>query len=459
MRVKFVPAGVLLSILSFYTLASGYFFSPTHGIVETSDGEKVELIIQDPGLTAELVFKGINIISNMAFLATNDILYLEKDNGTVNRIINGTLKPEPLLDLDVVHSDGLLGIAVSENKTYPRYVFLYLTETTKKYGEDIETNKEMVTVNQTLGQTAQCNCVYRYELLDNKLVNPKLLLELPAVPGPMHNGGEIIIGPDDNLYISVGDVTGYKSAATRTKAQNYQDGARPDGRAGIHVITQDGQPVNKPFEIDNLLKTYYAYGIRSSFGMDFDPETNNLWITENGPDYGDEINVVEPGFNSGADYVFGASFLYERHAAIDQDFDPDELVNFNGKGEYSDPEFVWDTPVGVTAIQFLDSDRYGKEYENDIFVADINHGNIYHFDLDDESNRKKLLLDEPLDDTVADNDNETLPVLFASGSGGITDLQVGPDGYLYVLSTQKNSANPPVGSIYRIVPQPFGTSP
>ena len=47
------------------------------------------------------------------------------------------------------------------------------------------------------------------------------------------------------------------------------------------------------------LNLYYAYGIRNSFGMDFDPVTGKLWDTENGPDYGDEINLVEPGFNSG----------------------------------------------------------------------------------------------------------------------------------------------------------------
>ena len=51
---------------------------------------------------------------------------------------------------------------------------------------------------------------------------------------------------------------------------------------------------------------YYAYGIRNSFGMDFDPVTGNLWDTENGPSYGDEINLVEPGFNSGWQVVQGS---------------------------------------------------------------------------------------------------------------------------------------------------------
>jgi hypothetical protein len=79
-------------------------------------------------LSVETVFTGINFTSNMAFLRPDDILYLEKNNGTVNRITNGVMLDKPLLDLDVVHSDGLLGIAVSKNERGPTYVFLYFTE-------------------------------------------------------------------------------------------------------------------------------------------------------------------------------------------------------------------------------------------------------------------------------------------------------------------------------------------
>ena len=52
-------------------------------------------------------------------------------------------------------------------------------------------------------------------------------------------------------------------------------------------------------EAEGPLRYYYAMGIRRHFGMDFDPLTGTLWATENGPAAGDEINMVEPGFNSG----------------------------------------------------------------------------------------------------------------------------------------------------------------
>ena len=68
-----------------------------------------------------------------------------------------------------------------------------------------------------------------------------------------------------------------------------------DGRAGILRITQDGKPVlsgNAEGILGNEypLNLYYAYGVKNSFGIDFDPVTDKLWLTENGPKYGDEIN-------------------------------------------------------------------------------------------------------------------------------------------------------------------------
>jgi glucose/arabinose dehydrogenase len=176
--------------------------------------------------------------------------------------------------------------------------------------------------------------------------------------------------------------------------------------------------------------------------MDIDPVSGNLWNTENGPGYGDEINLVEPGFNSGGGQIYGMS-------SIEPKFDSTVLVHFEGKGEYSDPEFVWNTTVGVTAIQFLDSDKYGEEYKNDMFVGDVNNGNIYHFDLNED--RTQLLLEGNLEDKIADIPREADEVIFGEGFGGITDLDIGADGYLYILAINRFHEDN-TGTIYRIVP-------
>ena len=178
----------------------------------------------------------------------------------------------------------------------------------------------------------------------------------------------------------------------------------------------------------------------------------NLWDTENGPGFGDEINLVEPGFNSGWNKVAGiweyqlkteeklrdlGMNYYGGPVASEQ---PDGLVDFGGRGKYSTPEFVWNQTAGVTAIKFLDSDKLGKDYQNDIFVGDIHNGNLYHFDL--SKDRKHLLLDGPLKDKIANNPDELQEAILGRGFNGITDIEVGPDGYLYILSF--------AGSIFRI---------
>jgi aldose sugar dehydrogenase len=380
---------------------------------------KGEPSVKDPNLRIETVTKGLVLPTTMAFAGPDDILVLEKNKGTIQRIVNGQMMDEPLLKVNVSSEveRGMLGIAISKNnQTGKSYVFLYFTESKR----------------QEEGNEPIASRLYRYELTNNKLVNPKLLLDLPAVPGPRHNAGNIMVGPDNNLYVSIGDLDGHI-----TMAQNVKDAGWPDGSSAILRITQDGQaPIEGILGDNGIGKKYYAYGIRNSFGMDFDPVTGRLWDTENGPSYGDEINLVEPGFNSGWVKVQGMAPV---------DFNTElELVNYQGRGNYSDPEFVWTDTVGPTAIKFLHSDRLGKQYENDAFVSDITQGNIYRFDLD--ANRTQLVLEDVLADKIANNATENKDIIFGEGFGGITDLEVGPyDGYLYIVSLGH-------GAIYRIVP-------
>jgi glucose/arabinose dehydrogenase len=316
----------------------------------------------------------------------------------------------------------MLGIAVSKvEEIGSPDIFLYFTEA-------------------PIGEFPMGNRVYKYELVNNKLVNPKLLLNLPALPGPSHNGGAILIGSDNNVYTVIGDVGGH-----RNQAQNQESGGQPDGTSGILRITQDGMPVvNSPLGDREPLNLYYSYGLRNSFGLDFDPVTGNLWDTENGEDFGDEINLVEPGFNSGWNKVQGIWTLDEQEGMTEvAPLHPENgLVDFGGKGKYSPPEFTWRDSIGPSTIKFLNSDRLGKQYENDIFVGDIDKGNLYHFDLNE--GRTELVLEVSLADKLADADDENEGIIFGQGFGAITDIEVGPDGYLYIVGFQ--------GIIYRIVP-------
>ena len=398
--------------------------------------------LNDPKLQVELITEKIIDPTTMAFVGPDDILVLEKNTGIVKRIVNGQMLDEPILDVNVDGKDerGMLGITIDTNSDVS-YVFLYYTEAEEDGGDAVG------------------NRLYRYELVGNELVNPKLLLDLPYLPGPAHNGGIVKIGPDNNIYVTVGELieTKYNENDYNTLAQNYANGKQPDGRGGILRVTQDGQIVNgKGILGDNHpLNMYYAYGIRNSFGMDFDPVTGNVWDTENGPKFGDEINLVEPGFNSGWSKLAGVwNVNMETNEEGDRSInkgeqqfsEPNNLVDFDRRGEYSPPEFTWEDNIAPTAIKFLDSDKLGEQYTNDIFVGSFLEGSIYHFDL--TSNRSGLELDNMLQDKIANSHEEVEGILFGKGFGTITDIEVSPDGNLYVL-TGIRSDN---GKLYRISP-------
>ena len=217
------------------------------------------------------------------------------------------------------------------------------------------------------------NRVYKYELVDDntKLANPKLLLNLPALPDDSHVGGVVAIGPDNNVYLAVGDQrpTAFNrldNPDSHTKAQNYVNGIEPDGRSGILRITQDGGIVGGEGILggSHPLNKYYAYGIKNSFGLDFDPVTGNLWDTENGPSFGDEINLVEPGFNSGWANIQGFWTLDDEWNKGEEVTTPLNakdygLIDFGGKGQYSSPEFTWD--VAPIALKFLNSNKFNMK--------------------------------------------------------------------------------------------------
>jgi aldose sugar dehydrogenase len=393
---------------------------------DTASSSSVIPILKDHELAMQYITSGLDFATGMAFLADNDVLVIEKNKGTVQRIIDGHLLEEPILDVNVANEveRGMLGIATSHNAHDDKtYVFLYYTE-----AEDVDRG-------DPIG-----NRLYRYEFSENRLVNPKLLLDLPYSPGPAHNGGVVQIGPDNNVYVVIGNlyVNTFDNGGESTLAQNIANGEEPDGRGGILRVTQDGEVVDGEGILGegHALDKYYAYGIRNSFGIGFDPITGNLWDTENGGF--DEINLVEPGFNSGFQQITGSASRFEN-----AEFDPENLVEFNGNGKYKDPELDLGEHLAPTALTFFNSKEFGHEFENQLLVAGAK-GTIFRFDLKED--RTELILEGPLEDKIVDGDKELADVTFAEGLGTITDMEVGPDGYLYLINYEED------GSLFKIVP-------
>ena len=396
----------------------------------------------DPNLKVELVYTGPGFPTNMAFIGPDDILLLSKNDGKVLRIKDGK-NLGPVLEVNVSKKDerGLLGIATEpyKNQEFPTKVFLYYSLCSSK----IECN----------------NFVYKYDWVQkqDKLTNPRLLLQLPGLPSSSHVGGDIAVGPDGYLYLTIGDLISTelfnKNPKYNTKAQNYLEGEEPDGRGGILRVTQEGKPVgNGTIGSAYPLNLYYAYGIKNSFGIGFDPITGNLWDTENGPSFGDEINLVEPGFNSGWSKIQGfwtVSGTGEKMVMVMGMSEPSGLVDFGGKGKYHEPKFVWDRTVAPTALTFLNSSKLGSQYLNDMFVGSVEDGRIFHFKLND--NRTDLALPNSLKSKIVSEKGEEGQIMFGEDFGIVTDMQVGPhDGYLYVVSGDRPNR---LGTVYKIIPK------
>lgn len=365
--------------------------------------------LNDPQLRVTEVASGLVQPTAMAFIGPSDILVLQKADGQVRRVLDGILLPDPVLDMPV-DSDGergLLGIALHPTFPAAPFVYLYLTESS--------------TEDDTSGSPPPAgHRIYRFTWNGRILTAPFLITNLPATPGPIHDGGVMTFGPDNKLYAMIGDL------GRRGKLQNIPNGSEPDDTSVILRLNDDGTiPSDNPFfnQGGNWAK-YYAYGIRNGFGLAFDAVTGKLWMTENGPDTYDEVNMVKPGFNSGWVQLLGPATRNSQGV--------DDLFLVPGS-QYRDPTFSWFDTVGPTGIVFLNSQQLGARYHNHVFVGDITSGNLYHFA--PNVARDGFLFEDPaLDDLVADTDAELQEVIFGTGFGGITDLKVGPDGRLYVLA-------------------------
>ena len=422
MRTKFLLSIVVFTAATVAGLVLALFLmsiNPTTIIW----GPKSGPVLHDDMLALELVVEGLDLPTSMRFLDDGSILVLEKNDGQVRVVSDGKLLDEPAIDVGVANAveQGLLGIAIwnGENDTS---VFLYLTE-----------NYEDKTRN----------VIYKYIYDKNEkiLENMTLVLELPGEPGPFHNGGKLAIGPRDGyLYAVIGDVSSGGGIL-----DNQIPGRPPNDKSVILRVDRDsGTPVeDNPFYnytgSMEKLHQYYAYGIRNSFGMEFDPMTGKLWMTENGDDVYDEINIVEPGFNSGWHKIMGP--IVRTNMTIEND-----LIIFDG-AKYGDPIFSWYAPVGVTDIEFLNSTKLREKYDNNIFVGDINNSNLYFFEVN--GNRTGVTFHDPrLLDLVADpvkegEDSELSSLILGDGFGRITDIESGPDGLLYIMTYED-------GKIYRL---------
>jgi aldose sugar dehydrogenase len=382
--------------------------------IEKTAGVPLNAKVYDNNFFVEDYISGLSQPTAMTFVG-NDILILEKNSGHVKLIRDDQVTPEPLLDFEVASSNesGLLGITSVNNDVY-----IYVTESENE---------------KTLG-----NNIYRYTWDGNNLINSKLMNSLSS-ESTWHNGGSLTANLNGEVFAVIGDQIDENFKNEFRLLQNHNNGDFDD--SGIIVRVGYDSEVTQPKFDENPLLHYYAIGIRNSFGLDVDPLTNNLWDTENGPDDYDEINFVEPGFNSGWGVVSGP--ITEEKKS--------KLLSFTGF-EYSDPEFSWEKTIAPTGIEFVNSKLFSS-YDDHILVGACGTGQLFKFKLNEDRNgftfstpHLQDLVANLINNESGEKEFESLDeIIFGDGFGCITDVKFGPDGFLYVVSITDNS-------IYRIMP-------
>src|SRR5687767_11578146 len=507
-----------------------FALAPT-GLAQEGDGPH----LADPNLTVDEAVGDLVTPIGLAFLGPNDMLVIEKNTGRVIRVTDGEVAGTVLdLSVNAASERGLLGIALHPDFPSDPGVYLYWScRSAAELDADPFTPEEQRCSDDHLSDLADSEDVLRVPLLGNRVDrftwdgsaltydhNLEMLLSFqndgaptPAGQGDSaggphgqqparanHDGGVLAFGPDGKLYVIVGDLgrrgalqnlpcgpTATSCPGTLTPDDQF-GGPDPDDAHFSGVILRlndDGStPTDNPFftvgaamggEVGENIQKIFAYGVRNGFGMAFDPVSGNLWDQENGEDAFDELNLVEPGMNSGWIQIQGPASRVAQFKEIEttslhhEDFPnlqqfrwgperiadtPEEALSrlFVLPGShYSDPEYSWKHVLAPAAIGFLNSRALGPQYFGDLFVGfsvpEPLGGPLFHFNL--TGNRRKIGVDDPrLEDRVADNVTfhdmtESEQFLIGRDFGVITDIKTAPNGNLYVVSIDK-------GAIYEI---------
>jgi aldose sugar dehydrogenase len=394
------------------------------------------------------------------FLANNDFLVLEKASGQIKRVINGTIQPNPVLDLAVNSASerGLLSLEPHPN--FPATPFMYVRWTESATAGDSTALADVTFLGNRVDRFVWNGTSLTF---DQNIINFRARqtdnVPVAGHPGTTnnnengnHDGGVMQFGPDGKLYVYMGDLgrRGWMQNLangpflTEPLVDDTFGGPMPDNNHFTGVIVRlndDGTtPADNPFfavgagmggEVGANIQKIFSYGHRNGFGMAFDPVSGSLWVTENADDAYSELNRVTAGMNGGwiqfsgplsrvPDFKFIETTQF--NSALQQvRFPPTRIAYTPALAQsrlfmlpgatYVDPKLSWRYEIGPSGSTFVNGTTLGAEYDGTFWfgsarsnqMVGANGGSLYRIRLTPDRLDVDVSGDARLADKVADN--------------------------------------------------------
>lgn len=330
--------------------------------------------------TATPFKEGLAFPAAFTFAPDGRVFYGERFSGQIHILSADASTDSPFFTVSGVvgaGEDGLLGLALDPNYPATPYVYAYVTR------QDGGAKNEIVRITDTAGTGGSM----------------QVLFSSDKTPGQYHDGGRIRFGPDGKLYAVVGDAH---------NSSNAQSLSTVTGK--ILRMNSDGSvPGDNPFPG----KLIYAYGVRNSFGFAFDPLTDRLWESENGPECNDELNRIPKGRNMGWGPNENCNTPPKAPRNTNQD-GPSPVL----------PKLFFHSPPSLTGVAFCSSCGLTGG-EGKLFMGSWNTGVIRRIRLDGD--RRSV-------DSAA---------VGYTHDDGVISMETAPDGALYFSDPD---------GIYRLIP-------
>jgi glucose/arabinose dehydrogenase len=358
--------------------------------------------------------KGLNQPWSMAFLPDGAILIAERP-GRLRIVRNGVLDPKPVPGLPAVQAQGLAGLM--DLALHPRFgenKLIYFT-----YHKPA--GAAPTPGNAPGGNPPGTITLARAKWDGSGLVDAKDIFS--AVPSG--NGSRIVFGKDGTIYMTVGfgdPLPPYTNVAGLPP----QD---PNSLSGkVLRLKDDGTvPSDNPFVgRAGYRPEIYTMGHRNMIGLTVQPDTGAIWESENGPNGGDEINVLQAGKNYGWPLVSAGRFY----------LGPRVNEKFYQEG-MEQPLVFWVPAIATSGLTFYTGDRF-PNWKGHVFAGGMRQGEVPrsgHLERIDFNDKWEELHRESLLRELQQR---------------IRDVRQGPDGLLYVLTAEND------GALLRIEPAPAG---